>query len=81
MKQILLEQHTEDCHAMQAVENGQWEHSWCCPEHHWLPRDRLGRNHPRALTEYLVWQCNAINCKARMAILYEDIERAIGLRR
>ena len=78
MVTLQLEKHSAGCYAVQAVVEGIWEHPWVLPKYGWLRRDRAGRKHKTANTEYLIFRCNDPSCKSRLAILMDDLEKALG---
>ena len=77
MRAVQLEKHRAGCYGPQAVAAGYWDHPWVLPQGEWLRLDRRGRKHKTARTEFLVFRCNDPECKARIALLMEDVEKAL----
>ena len=77
MVRVQLEKHKAGCYGPRAVDEGVWDHPWVLPKSGWLRLDRLGRKHKTASTEFLIFRCNDPECKARIALLMEDVEKEL----
>jgi len=76
MKAKLLKNHTPDCHAVNAVERGNWTTPWYLDT--WQGPEVLRRSSVcdkrGDFYRWVVFNCNARNCSATLAVLVSKIE-------